>query len=62
MSEPDLTRDELLRVAVLLAGMIEEEWPGPLSYVVCTWGGGTDADRELIDRFDTVCLGHSLDR
>jgi hypothetical protein len=41
----ELTREELLAAAEVLADMIDGEWGGPLSYSVQTWGRVTSPEQ-----------------
>ena len=47
-----LTREELLTAAEIMAGMISDEWPGPLTYSVETWGSATSEQMEAFRKLE----------
>jgi hypothetical protein len=47
-----LTREELLAAAIVLADMIDGEWPGPLSCSVATWGSATPGQLDAVRKLE----------
>jgi hypothetical protein len=54
---PEPTRDELLVAVRVMADMIDDEWPGPLSYAAETWGSAGPEDMPAIRKVEAYLSG-----
>ena len=50
--EGELTREELIAAAEVMADMIDGEWPGPLAYSVDNWGSATPEQMSAIRKLE----------